>query len=266
MNRTLNLTKLTLVLALAASAQSPAGGDALARLPAGLQVKDDGPRTYRFTCDYFHLDVKGNQAGMTQRIAGEYTRGLPGDKVRWNNVAVNGQKREFMEGFTYRFADRGDAVKAEFFHGFPAMAFQERNLVWDTAMFEFFGQDSFDKLDLNAAYRMEPSTMSLAGGGEFENKNVELTWIGISKHNGQPCALIDYNAFFNKLNVKSPGMELVGRSHYWGQIWVSLTTKQIEYATLYEDVLGELKLGVQPAPQTINVFRKGVFERIGAVR
>jgi len=264
MNHTSKSTMLALALVLAASAQTPAGDDPLSRLPAGLQVKDDGPRTYRFTCDYFHLDVKGNQAGPTQRVAGEYTRGLPGDKVRWNNVTVNGQKREFLEGFTYRLADRGDSTKAEFFNGIPAMAFQERNLIWDTAMFESFGQDFFDKLSLNVPYRMEPITMALAGAGEFENKNVELTWIGVSRRNGQPCALIDYNAFFNKLNAKVPGLELVGRSHYWGQIWVSLATKQIEYATVYEDVLGEMKLGAQPAPQLINVFRKGLFERATA--
>jgi len=266
MNHTLKSMVLTLALALAASAQTPTGSDPLSRLPAGLQVNDDGPRTFRFTCDYFHLDVKGNQGGPTMKLAGEYTRGLPGDKVRWNNVTANGQKREFMEGFSYRLADRVNTDKTEFFQGFPAMAFQERNLVWDTQMFESFGQDFFEKLSLNVPYRMDASTMVLAGWGEFENKNAELTWIGASRRNGQPCALIDYNAFFNKLSVKTGGIELTGRSHYWGQIWVSLTTKQIEYATLYEDVLGELKLGTQPAPQIINVFRKGVFERVVAMQ
>ena len=55
-------------------------------------------------------------------------------------------------------------------------------------------------------------------------------------------------------------MALVGRSHYWGQIWVSLSTGRIEYATLYEDVLGELELQGQEKPVTINVFRIGTFE------
>jgi hypothetical protein len=265
MNRTLTST-LTLALALAASAQTPTGSDPLSRLPAGLQVKDGGPRTYRFTCDYFPLDVKGNPAGPTQRLAGDYTRGLPGDKVRWTNVTANGQKREFMEGFTYRLSDRENSSKAEFFQGFPAMAFQERSLAWDTIMLESFGQGSFDKLSLNAPYRMAPSTVPLAGGGEFENKNVELTWIGVSRRNGQQCALIDYSAFFNKVSIKTAGFELTGRSHYWGQIWVSLSTKQIEYATLYEDVLGEMTLGGQPAPRIVNVFRKGVFERLPAAQ
>jgi hypothetical protein len=253
---------LTTLVALAAGAQTPGDSDALSRLPAGLQVKDDSPRTYRLTCAYFHLDTKGNPAGMTERVAGEYTRGLPDGKVRWSHVTVSGQKRDFMEGFSYRLADGVNTLKPEFFQSFPAMAFQERNLVWDTEMFEGFAESYFDKLSLNAPYHLPHGTVPLAGTGQFENKDIVLTWIGISKRNGQKCALIDYAAFFNKFSIKSTGMDLVGRSHYWGQIWVSLATKQIEYATLYEDVLGELKLGAQPDPRIVNVFRIGTFERI----
>jgi len=55
-------------------------------------------------------------------------------------------------------------------------------------------------------------------------------------------------------------MTLKGRSHYWGEIWVSLSSKQIEYATLQEDVLGEMKLAGQEAPRTISVFRVGILE------
>jgi hypothetical protein len=250
-----------MLLALAASAQ-PAANDPLSRLPAGLQVKDDTPRTYRFTCDYFNLDTKGNQAGPTLRAVGDYTRGLPDGKVRWNNVTVSGQKRDFMEGFTYRRADAWNTTKPEFFQSFPPMAFHERNLVWDTVMFEGFAENNFDKMSLNVPYHVPSETDPLAGAGQFENKDIQLTWIGISKRNGQQCALIDYKAFFNKLAIKGAGFELVGRSHYWGQIWVSLATKQIEYGTLYEDVLGEMKLSAVANTQIMNVFRIGTFERI----
>jgi hypothetical protein len=262
MKRILQATSLALFLALAAGTQPAAASDSLSRLPAGLQVKDDGPRTYRFTCDYVNLDTKGNTTGMKQHVVGEYTRGLPDGKARWNGVAVNGQKREFMEGFTYRLADTGNSLKAEFFPGFPPMAFQERNLVWDTVMLEGFAENYFDKLSLNVPYHVAPATFPLAGAGQFENKDLTLTWIGVSKRNGQKCVLIDYAAFLNKVNIKFTSMELVARSHYWGQIWVSLATKQIEYATLYEDVLGEMKIEAQPKPMIVNVFRIGAFERV----
>jgi hypothetical protein len=102
----------------------------------------------------------------------------------------------------------------------------------------------------------------MPGVGTFHNRDVQLTWIGRSSRNGEDCAVIEYRAFFNPLEIANAGMTLKGRSHYWGSIWVSLTSKQIEYATLQEDVLGELTLAGQDGPRTISVFRSGVFEPV----
>ena len=55
------------------------------------------------------------------------------------------------------------------------------------------------------------------------------------------------------------GIKLKGRSNYWGEIWVSLKSKQIEFSTLYEDVLGELRLPGQDSMQVINVLRSATF-------
>jgi hypothetical protein len=242
-------------------------------LPQGLTVKEAGPQTYRFTCDYYYLDTKGNLV-RRERVSALYTRGLPNGEVRWADVTVAEgkdwadtfgapQKRGFMEGFTYRReATQEEMLSPEFFRGFPPMAMQERNLVWDTAMLEGFGQGQFQNLALNKPYHLDLSAaIPLAGAGTFQHRDIQLTWMGISPRNGQECALIDYRAFFNRLNVSTPGLNLVGSSHYWGQIWVSLATKQIEYGTLYEAVMGELKLGGQETPQIVNVFRIGTFER-----
>jgi hypothetical protein len=98
--------------------------------------------------------------------------------------------------------------------------------------------------------------------GTFHNRDIVLEYVGRSQRNGQDCALIDYRAFFNPLQIATGGMTLNGRSDYWGQIWVSLATKQIEYATIYEEVNGEIKLPGQDAPQLLSVFRIGSFEPI----
>jgi len=241
-------------------------------LPQGIAVKDTGPRTYLFTVDYNTANTKG-EVIRRQRLTGEYTRGLPEGEVVWKNVAQSdadgatgpfppAQERDFMEGFRYH-NDMGGTLKPEFFKGFPATAVFERNLVWDTGMMEMFGQDYFDRLKLN-----EPSSLGgdqdviMPGVGTFRNKKVVLEWIGFSRRNGQDCALIQYQAFFNPLNIANGGMTLLGRSDYWGQVWVSLATKQIEYGTIYENVQGELKLAGQNAPQNISVFRIGTFEPV----
>ena len=139
----------------------------------------------------------------------------------------------------------------------------ERNLVWDTVMFEYFGQGFLEHLILNKPYHViSNKDVVMPGIGTFHNKDIQLTWIGKSQRNGQECALIGYNVFFNPLEIAVEETVLKGRSHYWGQIWVSLKTRQIEYGTLYEDVLGEMKLTGNNSTQTINTFRYGVFEPI----
>jgi len=244
-------------------------------LPKGTAVKDTGPRTYRFTVDHTVTDTTG-QVVQRQRVQGDYTRGLPGGEAAWSRVTVAesngpaelvapGQKREFMEGFRYRSgpASLGETMKPEFFKGFPPAAVFERNLVWDTGMIEMFGQDQFEHLALNTPYRLiSGEDVNMPGVGTFHNRDVQLTWLGRSQRNGQECAVIAYKALFNPVKVANAGMTLNARSHYWGEIWVALSSKQIEYATLQEDVLGELKLAGQEAARTISVFRNGIFEPV----
>ncbi len=169
-----------------------------------------------------------------------------------------------MEGFRYA-NDPGSTLKPDFFKGFPPAAVFERNLVWDTGMIEIFGQHFFEHLKLNEPYHTPSNQdVNMPGVGVFRNRDVVLEWIGRSQRNGQDCALINYEAFFNPLEIANGGMILKGRSDYWGEIWVSLGTKQIEYGTINESVVGEMKLPGQDATQIINVFRVGTFEPVSA--
>jgi hypothetical protein len=239
--------------------------------PRAAAVKDEGPRTYRFTVEYATSDTRG-QVVRRQRIWGNYTRGLPGGDAVWTGVsqidsdgpgepAGPVQKREFMEGFRYH--DVSASLAPDFFKGFPPTAVFERNLVWDTQMLELYGQQQFGHLQLNEPYHvLSGETLKLPGVGAFQNRDVQVMWMGRSQRNGRDCALIGYSSFFNPLEIANGAMKLQGRSHYWGQIWVALATRQIEYATLYEDVLGEMSLTGQDTPQVVSVFRSGIFEPI----
>jgi hypothetical protein len=243
-------------------------------LPQGTTVKDNGPRTYRFAVDYNTANTKG-EIVHRQRITGEYTRGLAGGDVMWKNVSqaeadgptapfAVAQKRDFMEGFRYH-NDVSSTMKPEFFKGFPPTAVFERNLVWDTGMMELFGQDFFEHLKLNEPYHGSPNQdVNMPNVGTFHNRDIVLEWIGRSRRNGQDCAVIKYQAFLNPLEIANGGMNLKARSDYWGEIWVSLATKQIEYGTIYENVMGEMKLAGQDTPQIIDVFRIGTFEPVNA--
>jgi hypothetical protein len=243
-------------------------------LPQGTTVKDNGPRTYKFSVDYNTANTKGELV-YRQRVTGEYTRGLPGGDVMWKNVTMANavgptapldapQKSDFMEGFRYR-NDMASTMTPDFFKGFPPTAVMQRNLVWDTSMIEMFGQSHFDQLKLNEPYQiLSNQDVNIPDVGTFRNHNVVLEWIGRSQRNGQECALIKYQAFFNPVQIATGGMTLNGRSDYWGEIWVSLETRQIEYSTINESVVGEMKLPGQDTPQVLNIFRSGTFEPVDA--
>ncbi len=236
------------------------------------RTSDAGPRAYRFAIDYTAADIRG-QVTHRQRVEARYTRGLPGGGVAWNDVSVaeaNGataplgapQKRAFMEGLRYRRTPTTmtEMLQPEFFGKAPPTAIVERNLVWDVEALELFARTPFELLKPDRPYRlMSSKTVDMPGIGSFQNRDVQLTWTGRSHRNGVECAVIDYRAYFNPLSIANGGMTLTGRSHYWGQIWVALATGQLEHATLYEDVLGEMKLPGQDA-QLIDVFRSGVLE------
>ena len=62
----------------------------------------------------------------------------------------------------------------------------ERNLVWDTAMLESFGQEQFDRLKLNQVYHTsKDQDVNMPGVGIFRNRDVQLMWTGRSYRNGR---------------------------------------------------------------------------------
>jgi hypothetical protein len=229
-------------------------------------------RQYRFAVEYFTFTSKGEFLQKT-RIVADYSAGEPGDDVRWTHVrlahgaALTGpydpdEPQAYMEGFTYAPA-RERMVLPEFFKGFPATSTQAKNLVWDTFMLETFAQGlNHVKAAAPAPYHVPSWSVPLAGSGVFKNTDIQLTWMGIVDRNNRECILVRYEAFFNTVDHELPGIRLVGRSDYWGDIWVALATGDIEYATLYEEVVGELRLTPPSAPREINVVRKGTFERV----
>lgn len=248
-------------------AQSGAPGGIQDHLPT-VTFRQDGPQHYVFTCDYLNFDLDGNMTSK-QRVAGVYTCGLPGGKVRWNEVRIatatnadqafpEGELQNYMENFSYD-PSSADQFKASFFAGFPDQM-QTKTLVWDVGMFEHFARKYFEKLKLNQPYVLGSSDISFPGGN-FSNRRPALTWVGVSKMNGKACAVIQYEAFFNKLGLQSGGQNLQGRSDYWGTIWVSMADKQIENGTLNEGVLLGLAIPGPPGHQAVTIFRQATFCR-----
>jgi hypothetical protein len=232
-------------------------------LPRGLELIEKTPQKYLMKVVYYNNDIYGNFSDKVQ-VTGEYTRGFPDGTVKWNNVRIaqskeldgvfpEGKKQEYMEDFSY-LPDE-NMVNQEAFEGFPKnnpQDFLVKNLVWDMLGFEAFAWAYYDSLKLNCVYAPESinGKVDLAGSGYFENKNIKLLLSGITKMNGETSAVIQFLAMDNPLEINTEfgGMKITvkGRSHYWGNIVVSLEDKQIEQATLNEDVIMKTDIpGVQ---------------------
>ncbi|HSO89509.1 MAG TPA: hypothetical protein VLQ91_23350 [Draconibacterium sp.] len=240
-------------------------------LPQNLELKDELQK-YVVTTDHFNTDIFANFFNK-MRVKGEYTRGLENGKVKWNNCSVAmsmsrdaefpaGAPISYMEDFSYLVTT--DMLNPENFTTFTENSAFAKNLIWDMMAIEGFGWSAWDKLKLNEPYSAKDfnGKMELAGQGSFENKDVILTWTGISQRNGESCAVIEYQTMNNPLDYSGEGMTMKGRSHYWGTIWVSLEDKQIEHAVLFEDVVMEMQLPGQTNKQIMDATREINFVKV----
>jgi hypothetical protein len=240
-------------------------------LPQNLELKDELQK-YLVTTDHFNTDIFGNFFNKI-RIKGDYTRGLPDEQVKWNNVSVAmsmsrndefsaGSPVAYMENFSYKVSE--DMLKPEKFSTFSEHSAYTKNLVWDMMGIEGLAWVNFNDLELNKPFKATffNGKMDLAGMGSFENKDMVITWTGITERNDEYCAVIEFRTMNNPLEYTGDGMSMKGRSHYWGTIWVSLEDKQIEHAVLFEDVVMEIQLPGQTNKQIMDATREISFVKV----
>ncbi|WP_148660797.1 hypothetical protein [Marinilabilia salmonicolor] len=222
-------------------------------LPNDIELDHSKRRTFHIITDYMDYDLKGNFRTKT-RVSGVYTTGLPGDSIKWNNIRIasapdkeasfsEGERQEYIDNFSY-IQDQ-NILSVDFFREIPQTDIRVRNLIWDVAGIYWFAYGNWDNLKLNQPYRdkqINNQEMDLSGQGSFENRNAEVTWLGITMLNQENCALIKYSTMNNPLHVNLENMKMTGRSHYWGEIYVSLEDKEIEMATMTEDVVTDVIL------------------------
>jgi hypothetical protein len=240
-------------------------------LPQNLELKDELQK-YVVTTDHFNTDIFGNFFNK-MRVKGEYTRGLENGKVKWNKCTIAmamsrdaefpvGTPIGYMEDFSYIVT--ADMLKPEKFSTFTEQSAFTKNLVWDMMGIEGLAWVNFNDLELNKPFNATffNGKMDLAGMGSFENKDMVITWTGITERNGEYCAVIEFRTMNNPLEYTGDGMSMKGRSHYWGTIWVSLEDKQIEHAVLYEDVVMEMNLPGQTTKQIMDAVREISFVKV----
>ena len=216
--------------------------------------KSKSVQKYKMTAVYTNRDLYGKFTEKTM-VSGDYTCGLPGDSSMWNNVYIStsdnfsnpfpaGRKQEYMENFRYIPSDKMMSEKA--FKGFPKTVDNifARNLIWDMMSTDIFAWNYYDSLKLNVPYIIPDikGEFSMADIGNYSHNKIMLTWKGLTESNGQLCAVIDFNAIDNKIELTMDLIKSKGTEQYWGSILISLKTRTIEQAVMYSGTIQEIEV------------------------
>jgi hypothetical protein len=229
---------------------------------------------YRMTAVYINRDLYGNFTGKT-KVVGDYTRGLENGFVSWSNVYIassdkysepfpEGTKQEYMENIEY--IPSPEMLDAQAFKDFPAGPENvfNRNLIWDMMAIEEFAWNHTDSLDLNKTYRIPvlKGEFSMADIGTYSHAEVQLCWTGISAINDELCAVIEYRAIDNKIEISMESMKTRGTEQYWGTVWVSLKTGLIGRAVMYSGTIQEIDVAGMDNKFLVKTIRELWVEKI----
>jgi hypothetical protein len=238
-----------------------------------IVLEEKTPQKYLMTAEYFNKDIYGNFGSKT-KVTGEYTRGLDGGYVCWNNAFIQTNnpsesyqekvRQDYMENITY--IPSPDLLEESFFQEFKENKDNifSRNLIWDMMAIEGYAWNYFDSLQLNKTYVIPDiqGSFKMAEIGTYYHTNIELNWIGITIKNKKLCAIIEYRALDNKLELHTDMIKSKGSEFYWGKTWLSLENKQIEYAEMYSNTIQEMEIKELPDKLLASTKRILKLERI----
>ena len=266
------LSLMGLIFTVDSFAQSTKIEKYLDNLPQGLKTDTNKPMHYKLTIDWTNRDIDGNPINHSIAI-GELTKAFENDSIKLSNVTLteaggsvtNKQKLKELDGLKYKI-DGDNFTKPDFYKDFPQARIDLiRWFVQDQLAFEVYGLMYFDSLKLDTPFYPDFFRNHKAQFDKYVNFNtrdLNITWTGISKIDNEICALIHFQALYNTIDADTDVMKLNGRSCFWGDIWISLNDKQIEYATMSEDLIFKMNLKANNYEQRINLQRELKFEKI----
>jgi hypothetical protein len=225
-------------------------------------------RKYKMTAVYSNRDLYGTFMNKT-KVEGDYTQGFEDRHMQWNNVFIShsnsfadpfpeGVKQEYIENFKYYPED--NMLSAEVFKNFPSGPdnILARNLIWDMMTFETYSWMFWDSLKLNEPYVIAQinGEFDMAEIGKYNHNKIIICWRGISEINGELCAVIDFNAIDNIIELTMDIINSKGTEQYWGTAWLSLETKNIEKAFMYGGSMLETEVKGMPNKFLIKTVRE----------
>ncbi len=243
--------------------------------PSDIKSRNSEIQKYDITLKWQNLDaISGNKINCNA-VKATYIVGLDNDYVGWNNVSL-AQIDDFNQtqykatdlpafnDFTYKAMDTA-FLSEEFYKNIPV---EQRDLakwlVSDAVQMQGLAWYVFDSLEFNKVFvpkLLENYDVKFEDWVTFTNRYQKLIWSGISKYNDEICAIVKFESYYNPIKIENKQMSVKGRALYYGEMWISLEDKQVEYASMVEDDIFKLRSSMYPDEQLIDLQREIVFNK-----
>ena len=243
--------------------------------PSEIKASKSGIQKYDVSLKWQNLEaISGNKMNCNAAKA-TYIAGLENDSVSWENVSLaqinDFQQKDYIgtnlpsfNDFTYK-VNKTNFLKDDFYKTIPP---DQRDLakwlVSDAIQMQGLAWYVFDSLTYNKPFApklLNNYDVKFENWVTFTNRYQKLIWSGISKHNNEICAIVKFESYHNPLKIDNKQMQINGRSLYFGEIWISMKDKQVEYASMFEDVIMKFKSPVFPDEQLVDLQREIIFNK-----
>jgi hypothetical protein len=248
----------------------------LSQKPSEIKARISGIQEYDVILKWQNLDAIGGSKFNCNAVKANYMVGLENDSVGWKDVSMaqitDFQQKNFygtylpsFNDFKYKVSET-NFLKEDFYKNLPT---EQRDLakwlVSDAIQMQGLAFYVFDSLEFNKEFVpefMDNNNVKFENWVTFTSRYQKLIWSGITKHNNEVCAIVKFESLYNPLKIENNQMSVKGRSLYYGEMWISLKSKQVEYAVMAEDVIMKLKSTSFPEEQLIDLQREIVFNKV----
>lgn len=240
-----------------------------------IELQNSEIQKYEVTLKWQNLDAIHGNTINCNAVKATYIVGLNNDSVSWENVSLSqiedfnqtqftGTDLPSFNDFSYKAMDTA-FLSEEFYKKIPV---EQRDLakwlVSDAVQMQGLAWYVLDSLEFKKEFEpklLENHDVSFEDWVTFTSRYQKLIWSGITKHNDEICAIVKFESYYNPVKIDNEQMQVKGRSLYYGEMWISLTDKQVEYAVMFEDVVMKLTSSMFPDEQLIDLQREIVFNK-----
>lgn len=244
--------------------------------PLDLKSKDTGIQKYDVTLKWQNLDAIEGSKINCNAVKATFFIDSKNDFAGWKDVSLaqinDFRQKEFkgnalpsFDGFKYKLNET-NFLEENFYSTIPA---EQKDLakwlVSDAIQMQGLAWYIFDSLEYNKEFipkYLENYDVKFENWVTFTSRYQKLIWTGIAKHNNQICAIVKFESFYNPVIIDNDQMSVKGRSLYYGEMWISFENKQVEYASMVEDVVMKLKSSLFPEEQLIDLQREIIFNKV----